>query len=175
MTADKRITKIQEFIYELKVNQVMTDKVISVTPQTGMETLGELLRIKSISGVPVVEDGKLVGLISLEDFINWLSDGKKSCTIADRMTENVKTIFDDVPLIEALNKFGRFNFGRFPVIDRKSVKLVGMLTKGDIVRGLLKKLEVEYLEEELHTYRASHFFEVFRQNHVTRKQVMMPT
>ena len=83
MTADKRITKIQEFIYELKVNQVMADKVISVGPQTDMKSLGELLRSKSISGAPVVEDEKLVGLISLEDFINWLADGQKICTIAD--------------------------------------------------------------------------------------------
>jgi len=36
---------------------------------------------------------------------------------------------------------------------------VGVLTRGDIIQGLLKELEVEYHEEEIHRYRASHIFE----------------
>lgn len=159
MAEEKKITKIQEFIYELKVNQVMTEDVISVTPQTDMSELREILRSKRISGVPVTEDDELVGLISIEDFIKWLAEGRKSCSIAERMTREVETIYADLPLIEALSKFDRFKFGRFPVLDRENEKLVGVLTKGDIIRGLLRKLEVEYLEEEIHTYRASHIFE----------------
>lgn len=159
MAEEKKITKIQEFIYELKVNQVMTEDVILVTPQTNMRDLREILRSKKISGVPVSENSRLVGLISIEDFIKWLADGQKDCSIAEKMTREVQTIYADSPLIEALNKFDIFRFGRFPVIDRENDKLVGVLTKGDIIRGLLKKLEVEYLEEEIHTYRASHIFE----------------
>jgi len=41
----------------------------------------------------------------------------------------------------------------------KTVRLAGILTKGDIIRGLLKKLEIEYQAEEIHRYRASHIFE----------------
>jgi len=37
--------------------------------------------------------------------------------------------------------------------------LGGVITKGDIVRGLLKQLEIDYHEEEIHRYRASHIFE----------------
>jgi CBS domain-containing protein/anti-sigma regulatory factor (Ser/Thr protein kinase) len=159
LAEEKKITKIQEFIYELKVNQVMTEDVIFVTPETNMRDLREILRSKKISGVPVSENSKLVGLISIEDFIKWLADGQKDCSIAEKMTREVQTIYADSPLIEALNKFDIFRFGRFPVIDRENDKLVGVLTKGDIIRGLLKKLEVEYLEEEIHTYRASHIFE----------------
>ncbi|MCK4449799.1 MAG: ATP-binding protein, partial [Anaerolineae bacterium] len=58
----------------------------------------------------------------------------------------------------AVNRFARYGFGRFPVVDKKG-RLVGILTRGDIMQGLLKKLEVEYHEEEIHRYRASHIFE----------------
>lgn len=155
----REITKIQEFIYELKVNQVMIENVVSVSPEMNMSELREILRSNRISGVPVVKDGELLGLISIEDFIKWLADGQQDCLVDERMSTEVETIIEDLPLIEALSKFDKFRFGRFPVIDRKTGILVGVITKGDIIEGLLKKLEVEYLEEEIQTYRASHFFE----------------
>jgi len=156
---EERITKIQELVYELKVNQVMTKKVVTVEPEMNVSELREILRINRISGVPVTEKDELVGLISFEDFIKWLASGQNDCPIAEKMSRKVETIFEDSPLLEAVSKFDRFRFGRFPVIGRKDEKLVGIITKGDIVEGLLKKLEVEYQEEEIHTYRASHIFE----------------
>jgi anti-sigma regulatory factor (Ser/Thr protein kinase) len=44
------------------------------------------------------------------------------------------------------------------VVNRDG-KLVGILTQGDIARGLLRQLELDYREEEIHRYRASHIFE----------------
>ena len=155
----RKLTKTQEFIYELKVNQVMTKKIISIGPEMNMSELREILRSERISGVPVVEGGELCGLISIEDFIKWLADGQQDCTVGEKMSIEVETIIEDLPLVEAMSKFDKFRFGRFPVTDRKTGKLVGVITKGDIIEGLLKKLEVEYLEEEIQTYRASHFFE----------------
>jgi len=156
---DDKITKIQELVYELKVNQVMTKKVVTVEPEMNVSELREILRINRISGVPVTEKDTLVGLISLEDFIKWLASGQNDCPIAEKMNRKVETVFEDSPLLEAVSKFDRFRFGRFPVIGRKDGKLVGIITKGDIIEGLLKKLEVEYQEEEIYTYRASHIFE----------------
>jgi anti-sigma regulatory factor (Ser/Thr protein kinase) len=45
------------------------------------------------------------------------------------------------------------------VVDRKDGKLVGIITKGNIVERLLQELEISYDEEEIHRYRASHLFE----------------
>jgi len=154
-----RFTKIQELIYELKVKEVMTIKVISVDPDMKMSKLRDIFRQNRISGAPVVQNGELLGLISLEDFINWLAEGQKDYLIADKMTGKVETVFEDSTLVEAVSKFDKYNYGRFPVIARKSKRLTGFLTKGDIIEGLLKKLEVEYHEEEIHAYRASHIFE----------------
>jgi anti-sigma regulatory factor (Ser/Thr protein kinase) len=53
----------------------------------------------------------------------------------------------------------QYGYGRLPVIQRDGEKLVGVVTKGDIVAGLLHKLEIGYQEEEIHHYRASHIFE----------------
>ncbi len=156
---NKNITRIQELIYELKVEKVMTANVITVTPQTSMSELRKILRDRRISGTPVVDKEKLVGIISIEDFIKWLAEGGEDAVVEKRMTRGVKTIYSDEPLVHAVDQLDRYGFGRFPVVDREKERLVGVITKGDIMEGLLRKLEIDYREEEIHRYRASHIFE----------------
>lgn len=158
MERENKIAKIQEFIYELKVNQGMTKNVVVVNSDMKMNDLGEILRSKRISCVPVTENGKVIGIISIGDYIRWLEEGKKDCYVAKKMTGKVKTVFEYSPLAEALKKFDRFSFSSFPALD-EDLQLVGIITKNDIIKCLLKKLESEYLEEEVQTYRASHIFE----------------
>ncbi len=156
---DKRVARVQELIYEMKVEQVMTKNVITVGSQSMMSELRDLLRTKRISGVPVVDSGKLVGLVSIEDFIRCLAEGRINSQVADNMSSQVMTLNTDDPLTRAVEEFDCSGYGRFPVINRASGKLEGVITKGDIIRGLLKKIEIDYHEEEIHRYRASHFFE----------------
>jgi len=156
---ERRITKTQEMVYEMKVGDVMNRSVISVYPNDRMSKLRGVLRRNRISGLPVVEDNRLVGLISIEDFIKWLADRQDDCPIRDRMTGKLETLYSDDPLVLAIGKFEKSGLGRFPVVDRKQKNMVGILTKGDVIEGLLNKLEIDYHEEEIHHYRASHIFE----------------
>lgn len=155
----QEVTKIQEMIYEVLVGEVMTKEVISVIPSMAMRDLRSILRDKRISGTPVVENGRLVGIISIEDFINWMADGSPDCPVARRMTREVRTIHDDEPLLQAVNNLERSGFGRLPVCARDTGRLVGVITKGDIVSGLLRHLEVDYHDAEMRGARSSHIFE----------------
>ncbi|MFQ6035737.1 MAG: CBS domain-containing protein [Sedimentisphaerales bacterium] len=159
MRKKARFTRTQELVYEMKAGEVMTRNVVTVTPQTSMNELREVLRSKRISGTPVVSKGQLVGIISIEDFINWLANGPAEAKAGERMTQDVMTIYDDEPLVQVVSKLDQYGYGRLPVIQRDGDKLVGVVTKGDIVAGLLHKLEVGYQQEEIHRYRASHIFE----------------
>jgi CBS domain-containing protein/anti-sigma regulatory factor (Ser/Thr protein kinase) len=159
MNAEDRITKVQELVYELKVGDAMVRDVATVSAGSPMSNLRSMLQAKRISGVPVLDNEKLVGIISIEDFINWLAEGKADCPIAQKMTKDIVVLYADEVLIHAVAKFERSGFGRFPVLDRKSGKLVGILTKGDIIESVLRKMEIDYHEEELRRYRASHIFE----------------
>jgi CBS domain-containing protein/anti-sigma regulatory factor (Ser/Thr protein kinase) len=160
MALDNKISKIQELIYEISVGEVMRTNLVTVTPQTPMSRLREILREKRISGTPVVAGDKLVGIISIEDFIKWLANREPDCPIGEKMSQDVQTLYADEPLTQAVNKFEQFGFGRFPVLDHESKRLVGMITKGTIVEGLLKKLEIDHIEEEeVYRHRIKHFFE----------------
>jgi CBS domain-containing protein/anti-sigma regulatory factor (Ser/Thr protein kinase) len=154
-------------VYEMKVADVMTRNVITVGCGERMGSLRELLRGNRISGLPVLDGERLVGLISLEDFIKWLGDREDDCPIAERMTGELVTLYDDDPLVLAVSKFEKTGLGRFPVIDREQGKLQGILTKGDVIEGLLKKLEIDYEEEQVHRDRASHIFEDIEADNTT--------
>jgi CBS domain-containing protein len=159
LAEDRRVTKTQELVYEMKVDQVMTRDVVTVRRDTPMSSMREVFRQKRISGAPVVEDERLVGIVSLEDFIEWLYVGEENSVVEARMTTDVDFLFGDEPLVHAVSRFAESGFGRFAVVDRASGKLVGVITKGDIVAGLLKKLEIDYHEEEVHRHRASRLLE----------------
>jgi CBS domain-containing protein/anti-sigma regulatory factor (Ser/Thr protein kinase) len=157
--SNSEFTKVQELVYKLQVRDAMTKNLITTDPGTLMSELREILRSNRISGTPVIKEDRLVGLISIEDFIKWLAEGGKKCTIKDRMSTDIKLLYEDEPLIHAVSKLEQTDFGRFPVVDRKNGRLKGIITKGDIIETLLHKLEIDYHEEEIHRYRASHIFE----------------
>jgi len=151
--------RIRELTYRLKVEQAMTRDVISVHPRDRMSDLREIMRVNRISGTPVVDQDELVGIVSIEDFIKCLADNDVDAFVEQKMTKQVDTVYADEPLAQAVDKFNRQKFGRFPVIDRTDGKLVGIITKDDLIRALLEELQTDYLEEETARYRASHKFE----------------
>lgn len=152
------LTKVQELIYELRIEQVMATEVVTVSPDCSIRELKEVLRVNRISGVPVVRDGELLGMVSMENLIRALENGDLSATVGEKMTTRVQSVRADESVVSAVNLFARCGYGRFPVVDAEG-RLVGILTKGDIVRGLLRQMEVQWQAEEIRRYRASHIFE----------------
>jgi CBS domain-containing protein/anti-sigma regulatory factor (Ser/Thr protein kinase) len=160
------LTKVQELIYELHIEEVMNHNVITVTPDSSMQDLKEILRIKRISGAPVVENDRLVGVISIEDLIRALERCDLSTTVRERMTTRVQTVRADDTLVGAVKLFAQYGYGRFPVVDADG-RLVGILTQGDIVRALLRQMETQWHTEEIRRYRASHIFEDIESDQTT--------
>jgi CBS domain-containing protein/anti-sigma regulatory factor (Ser/Thr protein kinase) len=155
------ITRVEELVYELKIQEVMTREIQTVAPTTKIAAVLDVFREARISGAPVVDDGQLIGVISLEDLINALRDSGRSelsVDVADYMTTNLITIHAFDPIVEALKLFNKTHLGRLLVVD-DSGQLVGILTKGDITRGLLNAIQHDYQAEEVRRYRASHLFE----------------
>jgi anti-sigma regulatory factor (Ser/Thr protein kinase)/predicted transcriptional regulator len=132
-----------------------------------MSELRVILRDNRISGTPVVEGERLVGVVSVEDLITWLTQGAEDCPVEQIMSRTPLTLYADEPLVHAVSRLEEFGYGRIPVLDRGKNTLVGLITKGDIIEGLLHELQIDYHEEEIHRYRASHFFEDMIADQVT--------
>ena len=162
----KDITRVEELAYDLKIQDVMTRDVSTVSPEMPMRNVLDMLRKRRISGAPVLDNEKLVGIISMEDLVRAMSMNDLNAPVAKYMTTNLITVFGFDSLIKALEKLIQVNVGRLPVLDENN-KLVGMITKGDITRGILIAIQKDYQEEEVRRYRASHLFEDIKSDRTT--------
>jgi CBS domain-containing protein/anti-sigma regulatory factor (Ser/Thr protein kinase) len=157
----QQITKVQELMYTTRVESVMSSDVIVLRPDMSMLEAKEEMRTKRITGAPVLDGDRVVGIISMSDLIDAMEKGRMDTRVTDNMTHAVKTVLKDAPVTEAINQLGRKGHSRLPVTDRDG-KLVGIVTTGTIIRALLHEMDVSFQKKELerlHTYRASHIFE----------------
>ena len=152
------VTRAEELAYELRIHEVMTQDVFSISPDMQMETALDIFQKERFSGAPVIQEGNLIGIISIEDLIRALREKNLTAAVRDYMSTELATVRKSDPVIEALKTFARTKYGRLPVLD-ESGQLVGIITKGDISNGLLDALQRDYHAEELIRYRASHLFE----------------
>src|SRR5665647_434384 len=144
-----------------RVSDIMTKKVISVTSETKITEVAEILFKNRFHGVPVLDEGKIVGIITETDFftkdaanlflpsyiaflkenqiVEELPEEKKdevekllNVKAKDIMSPNCVSILQDMDLNALLEFFKATKFYTFPVIDEKE-SLVGIVTQSDIV------------------------------------------
>jgi CBS domain-containing protein/anti-sigma regulatory factor (Ser/Thr protein kinase) len=136
----RRVPVSQVLVYELRVRDAMSKPPITAAPSDSLRTIQHLMKQHRFSGVPITNNGTLLGLVSIEDIINALDRGHINEPAAAHMTHNPVTLRDHYSLLRAVAEFDRHGFGRFPVIDT-SDRLVGMITRGDITNCLMHHLE----------------------------------
>ena len=138
---------VLELIHQLKVKDVMTTAVLVGNKKQTMRHIQALLRENKVAGIPIVENQRLVGLVSTEDIINALEKGYIDSPVEERMTKNIISLQDDMPLSFAISYLNKYRYGRFPVLS-KDQELVGILTSSDVIRTLLIEMNREVLRLE---------------------------
>jgi CBS domain-containing protein/anti-sigma regulatory factor (Ser/Thr protein kinase) len=154
----KQIHKVQELVYELKIRDAAVTDVLTVSPDTMMGDLRSILRSSKITAAPVLRDGELLGIISVEDYINWLTKGCDDCPVSDCMSRDLIVMYDDEPMVDAIKSFEKYRYYEFPILERKSKQLLGIITKFDVIVALLKALDIDYYKMEIDEYKRTHFF-----------------
>ena len=124
-----------------KVKEIMTDDVITTAPDTDVVYAFEKLMKHKISSLPVVEDEKLVGIITATDVgHNLILDKYELGTSVDQiMIKDVVTVSPEDSLETAINvmKDGVSSSGilnQLPVVEDS--KLVGIISDGDIIQEI---------------------------------------
>jgi acetoin utilization protein AcuB len=133
------------------VRDCMTCDPASVRPNDSLQRVVELLRRRDIRSVPVLEDGRLIGIVTDRDVRQvapgypLLHDEKEirryteRLTVTAAMTADPMTIAPDAPLIDAAKVLETYRISALPVVD--GTELVGMLTVTDLLRAFVEQNE----------------------------------
>ena len=141
---------IMELLQRFKVRDVMKRQIICVPRKATLREAQHILKDNRISGLPVSENDRLYGIISVNDIINGLDGGWMDETCEKHMAKNLVVLEAGMPLSFALRYFNNYTYGRFPVLDANR-KLVGIISQRDVMRALLYELSVEIRKLERKT------------------------
>jgi len=163
-------TIISELIMRLKIKDVMTRSLISVPMGTTMREVQKLMREKRITGVPVVDNKRLLGIVSMDDIIQALDFGYIEEKVEDHMSSNLILLDEDMPISFAIKYFDRYRYHRFPVLNKEK-ELAGIVTTRDIITRLLWEInnEVDSLERENLAVASSEGISIEHQVYPVRK------
>ncbi len=119
----------------LTAREIMSTTLHTVTVQTTVYDLANLLATRHISGAPVLsDDGVMIGIVTEADLLS-----KTGATVGDIMTKGVSSVTEDTPMREIAQLLSEKDIKRVPVM--RGEKLVGMVSRGDIVRAMLREEE----------------------------------
>ena len=145
---------VLELIYKLKIKNVMSTAVITAKKTDTLRHLQALMKENYITGLPIVENSRLLGIVSVDDILTALDHGYIDDTAEKRMTKNVIVLEDDMPLSFAITYLNKYRYGRFPVLN-KNRELVGILSSKDVIKTLLVEMNREVLRlEKIHEKNA---------------------
>lgn len=142
----------------MKAEDVMTTDVIGCSPGDTVANVAALMAERGISGLPVVDGGELVGMVSEGDLIarSEIGSGEKKSSwwlrllgtqssasdyvkasgqhVRDVMTTEVVSVNTDTPLSDVANLFASEHIKRAPVLD--GGKLVGIVSRANLVQAV---------------------------------------
>jgi anti-sigma regulatory factor (Ser/Thr protein kinase)/CBS domain-containing protein len=145
MTENIKLAKYAAIFEDIKAGDIMS------SGEKKIAHAKELMKIKKISGIPVVDDKKqLIGIISIEDIIHALEFNKINDPIRKIMSTQVVTIHKDDSLAAVVDKFENYKYGRFPVVDDEK-RVCGIISKEDIMHGILEKFNLIYIHDQKRT------------------------
>lgn len=118
----------------IKAEEMMTKNVITISLDATLKDAIELLLCEKISGMPVIDaDGKMIGIISEKDILNFAFSGNLNNTkVSEAMTKNVKSFPPDTNVDLIALDISHHQFRRVPIVEEG--KVVGIVSRRDIIR-----------------------------------------
>jgi CBS domain-containing protein len=160
----------------VKVSDVMTWDVLFVGPEDRLRRAATLMREHRIGGLPVVDDGRVVGMITESDFLNMAAetpDGDRhgfldalfgghraahpSTLVGEAMTKDPVSVEASTAIREAARRMKRHRIKRMPVVSGDG-ELVGILSRADVMKIFARDDDAISVDvaEILHRYRFDH-------------------
>lgn len=118
----------------VKIKDLMSFPVLTLASDTTMNQAGKTLREKGCKGAPVMDDDKLVGILSRRDFVKIKKKNHLQSPVRAFMSKKIITIKPGDSPGHAAHMMIRHDIGRLPVLEEG--KIVGIFSRSDAVADL---------------------------------------
>ncbi len=113
----------------VQISDLMSFPVIMVPSHTPMKKVADILRKKGCTGVPVIDDDRLVGIISRRDFRKIRKESQLTAPVKAFMSTHVLKIAPGKSPMQAARLMVKHDIGRLPVVEDE--KIIGIITRSD--------------------------------------------
>jgi acetoin utilization protein AcuB len=135
------------------VRDCMSIDPVTVGPKDSLQAVVDLLRRRDVRSVPVMENGRLIGIVTDRDVRqvapayplfrdeDEIRRYTERLTVTAAMTADPMTVAPDAPVVDAAKILETYRISSLPVVERDG-KLVGMLSVTDLLRVFVEQNEV---------------------------------
>ncbi len=156
---------VTDLLDTVRVGDVVHENPVQVSAEDSLGEVQGLMQRHRLHGVPVVSDGRLLGVIAESDIVR-AGGASDQVTAGDAMTPNPVTVSRQTPVSEALERMAALGVGRLPVVDEQDRSLlIGMFRREDAItayhRALGANAQARSLADRLQarTQPGARFFE----------------
>ena len=136
-------------IERLRSSEIMTKNVRTASPDTSLREAAAMMRDGDMGAVPIVDNGKLIGIITDRDIVvRAVSEGKSAdAPVREAMTTELFAVKPDDFVFEAVRLMGDKQVRRIPVVNEDG-SLAGIIAMADVALEMEDEREIaETLEE----------------------------
>lgn len=119
-------------IPKMTVMEVASRDVLKLEASRNIKNAAKTLSDNGIEGAPVVDDGEIVGILTLSDITKSLAEGKESFKVSEVMSKHLISVEESVMIADAIEVMNRNNIGRLIVVDEAGTP-VGIVTRTDLL------------------------------------------
>ncbi|HEY9246945.1 MAG TPA: CBS domain-containing protein, partial [Candidatus Methanoperedens sp.] len=131
---EEKSTEINVVLEGIKIKDIMSSEVHTVTPGMSVEELVEyIFRFKHM-GYPVLENDQLKGIVTFTDVQKIPKEERKAVKVSQIMSKNVISLQENDDVVNALKLMTVNNIGR--IIVKNGEKISGIISRTDVIRAV---------------------------------------
>lgn len=133
-------TKTIRSIPKSSVGNITSKDLIILNKDNSLREAATIFSENSIDGAPVIEKGKVIGILTVTDIVKALAQSKENLSVEELMCKDVTIVSEDIKIASAIEIMFKKGLGRLIVSDKDN-DLLGIVTRTDLISSIINLKE----------------------------------